>query len=163
MSNRRRSTGTALLAPFAASHVMLTCRLAIIYVASVCIIAGCSSTPKGPICYPVRGKVTSKGRPLPEAMIVLHRIGGDVEGNQKPLAYSGISGNFSFTTFKQNDGAPPGEYAITVELQGLQTGGEEPVRSGPNILPPKYAKPGTSGLKCTIVEGENQIPPIEIK
>jgi hypothetical protein len=142
---------------------MLIRRLAPVCIAFVCVVAGCASKRTGPLCYPVHGKVTLKGRPLAEAVIVLHRMGRDVEGNQKPLAYSDAAGNFSFTTFNQNDGAPPGEYAITVELRALEMRGEEPVRSGPNTLPPKYAKANTSGLKCTIVEGENQIPPIEIK
>ena len=138
-------------------------RYALAYAALLGCIVGCSSGAKGPVCYPVQGKVTSNGKPLADAMVVLHRIGGDVEGNQKPVAYAGADGSFSLTTFNQNDGAPPGEYAITVELRALQMGGEEPVRSGPNTLPPQYAKPGTSKLKYTVVEGENQIPAIDIK
>jgi hypothetical protein len=142
---------------------MLQYRYALACAALLCGIAGCSLGQKGPVCSPVHGKVTSKGKPLAEAMVVLHRIGGNVEGNQKPIAYTAADGSFSLTTFKQNDGAPPGEYAITVELRALQTGGEEPVRNGANTLPPQYAKPNTSTLKYTVVEGENQIPIIDIK
>jgi hypothetical protein len=105
----------------------------------------------------------SKGKPLAESVVVLHRIGGDVEGNQKPMAIAKPDGTFELTTYHSGDGAPPGEYAITVELRGLVTGGEEPVRTGPNTLPAKYAKPESSGLKCTVVEGENEIPAIDIR
>jgi len=125
-------------------------------------LVGCSG-PKGPVCAPVKGAVTRGGKPLAEAMVVLHRVGGDVEGHQKPMAYTDTSGNFILTTFKHNDGAPPGDYAITVELRALQTIGEETTRTGPNTLPPKYAKPESSGIKYTVVDGDNQIPPIDIK
>jgi hypothetical protein len=111
----------------------------------------------------VHGTVTSNGKPLPEARIVLHSLGGSVAGNQKPTAIAKSDGTFDLTTYHAGDGAPVGEYAITVELRALQAGGEEPVRSGPNTLPVKYAKPESSGVKYTVVEGENQIPAIDIK
>jgi hypothetical protein len=141
---------------------VLNHRSALIWIALACVFVGCSSAKKGPVCHPVHGKVTAKGKPLAEAVVVLHRIGGDVEGNQKPMAVAKADGTFELTTFHSGDGAPPGEYAITVELRALQAGGEEPVRSGPNTLPPKFSKPETSRLKYTVVEGENQIPPIDI-
>jgi hypothetical protein len=126
------------------------------------VLSGCAGK-QGPVSYPVRGNVTLNGKPLAEAFIVLHRIGGDVEGNQKPIAYSSADGTFVISTLKSGDGAPPGEYAITVVLNALTTGGEEPVRNGPNTLPPKYAKPETSGLKFRVTEGENEIPGIALK
>lgn len=129
----------------------------------VCLLTSCSSGKKPPVCFPVHGSVASKGRPLADAMVVLHRIGGDVEGSQKPMAFTDATGTFTLTTHTHNDGAPTGEYAITVELRALTTGGEEPVRNGPNTLPAKYAKPQTSGFKYTVVDGDNQIPPIDVK
>jgi hypothetical protein len=126
------------------------------------LLAGCGGGPKAPACAPVQGSVKYKSKPLAEAIVVLHRIGGDVEGNQKPMATTDASGNFTLTTFHQNDGAPPGEYAITVELRAPQMAGEEMTRSGPNLLPPRYARPETSPVKYTVVEGDNVIPVIEI-
>jgi hypothetical protein len=124
---------------------------------------GCGHATEGPVCAPVKGSVTYRGKPLVEAMVVFHRLGGDVEGNHKPMATTDAGGNFTLTTFKQNDGAPPGEYQITVEQRALVTGGEEPTRSGPNVLPPKYAKPATSGFKFTVTEGENQAPALVVQ
>lgn len=126
------------------------------------VFPGCSGS-QGPECFPVAGRVSYRGKPVAEAMIVLHRIGGDVEGGQKPLAYTGADGTFNLTTTNHNDGAPLGEYVITVELRALKTVGEETVRSGPNLLPAKYAQSESSGLKYTIVPGENEIPPIDLK
>ena len=123
---------------------------------------GCSSQT-GPECFPVHGLVSTKGKPLAEAMVTLHPVSGEMAGGQKPLGITKADGTFELTTFKSGDGAPPGEYAISVELRALQTGGEEPTRTGPNTLPAKYAKPATSGLKFTVIAGENQISPIELK
>lgn len=132
-------------------------------VAVACVLAGCSSGKTPPVCHPVHGKVTSKGKPLAEAMVVMHRVGGDVAGNQKPMAIAKSDGTFDLTTYHAGDGAPPGDYAITVELRAITTGGEEPTRNGPNTLPAKYAKPASSGIKYTVVDGDNQIPAIDLK
>jgi hypothetical protein len=127
-----------------------------------CLLVGCGGRRHAPVCVPVNGHITYRSKPLAEAIVVLHRVGGDVEGFQKPTAVTDADGNFTLTTFNLNDGAPPGDYEITVEQRALVTGGEEPVRSGPNVLPPKYAKPANSGLKYTVVDGENTIPPINL-
>lgn len=133
---------------------MTSLRIATLLVlAALCAVVGCSGT-KGPECIPVRGQVTYKGKPIAEATVVLHRVGGDIEGNQKPIAYTAADGTFSLTTMKKGDGAPPGEYAITVELRAPQTIGEEVVRNGPNLLP------ASSGLKFVVQQGENEIPAI---
>lgn len=129
---------------------------------ALCEVTACSR-PAEPVCYPVAGRVTLKGRPIAEAMVVLHRVGGDVEGHQKPMAYTGADGAFQLTTIKHNDGAPVGDYAITIELRAPKTVGEETVRSGPNLLPAQYAKPERSNLKYSVVAGDNQIPAIELK
>ena len=125
--------------------------------AVLCAVFGCSSA-KGPECFPVRGQVSYKGKPIAEATVVLHRIGGDVEGNQKPIAYTAADGTFVISTTKRGDGAPPGQYAITVELRAPQTIGEEVVRNGAHLLPVKYSRPESSGLKCTVEQRENEIP-----
>lgn len=134
----------------------------LITVIALITVTACSRSA-GPICYRVAGRVTFKGQPVAEAMVVLHRVGGDVEGHHKPMAYTGTDGTFQLTTIKHNDGAPPGDYAITVELRAPKTMGEETVRTGPNLLPAQYAKSESSKLKCSVVAGDNQIPTIELK
>lgn len=122
--------------------------------------AGCGEA--GVTCHPVKGQVLQGNKPLGEAMVVLHPQGGDGALKQKPIAYTDADGRFRMTTFQSNDGAPAGPYAITVELRAPRTVGEEVVRDGRNLLPPRYADPATSGLKVDVVEGENVIPPIDV-
>ena len=126
-----------------------------------CAAIGCSGA-KGPECFPVRGQVSYKGKPVAEATVVLHRAGGDVEGNQKPIAFTAADGTFALSTTSKGDGAPPGDYAITIELRAPQAIGEEVVRNGAHMLPVKYSRPDSSGHKFTVEAGENVIPPINL-
>ncbi len=126
------------------------------------MFAGCSSGPQLPPCYPVVGEVRYQNQPLAEAIVVLHPLGTPDPLIPRSLAQTDAAGKFKATTFKTYDGAPAGEYAITVELRAEQVSGDEVNRSGPNILPPRYARPETSGLRCTVQPGENTIPVLEL-
>jgi len=139
----------------------LQCFASLAGIAALCWLAGCSHS-HGPECFPVRGQVSYKGKPLADAMVVLHRVGGDIEGNHKPIAYTSATGSFVVSTMRPGDGAPSGEYAITIELRAPQTIGEEVVRNGPNLLPAKYAVPASSNLKFVVERGENEIPAINL-
>ena len=134
----------------------------------ICLVAGCAglagcSNESLPKCHPVRGKVTLDGKPLAEAMIVFHPLEDDAPEISKPLAYSGQDGDFELTTLQPRDGAPPGQYAITVELRELKADGDQMVRDGRNLLPAIYGDPKTSGFRF-LVEGEpNEVPAIDLK
>lgn len=126
------------------------------------LLAGCGPTNELPPCYPVRGQVLQAGKPLADAIVMLHPVSVAVEVRQKPVAYSDAEGRFSLTTYDSADGAPAGDYAVTVELRAPRMVGEEAVRDGRNLLPVRYSKPETSTLTCTIATGENDIPPINL-
>jgi hypothetical protein len=113
-------------------------------------------------CHPVSGQVLQAKEPLAEAMVVLHPLDAATTLEQKPIAYADADGRFWMTTYQSGDGAPTGAYAITVELRAPRSAGEEVVRDGRNLLPPRYASPETSGLKVNVVDGENIIPPIDV-
>jgi hypothetical protein len=67
------------------------------------------------------------------------------------------NGNFSVTTFDTADGAPAGEYVVTVELRPfVQKDGE--YVPGASLVPAKYRDVKTSDLKVRVAEGENRVP-----
>ena len=123
-------------------------------------LIGCAK--EGPVCYPVRGQVSLNGKPLAEALVVLHSLDGRVEGGQQPIATTDDQGRFSMSTFATGDGAPRGHYALTVELRAPRAVGEEVIRSGPNLLPPRYGSAKSSRFRYEIVDGENDLPPIRL-
>lgn len=116
-----------------------------------------------PSRYPVEGQVTYRGKPLAEATVLFHPLGEAAPGLAQPMAITDEQGKFRLTTAQPNDGAVPGEYAITVTQPALVMVGEEETRNGPNTLPALYAKPDTTPLRYTVVAGTNVVPPIEVK
>jgi hypothetical protein len=110
----------------------------------------------------VQGQVRFNGQPLAEALVVFHPQSGGAPGTPKPFAQTDAQGNFRLSTRTAGDGAPAGEYHITVELRELRQVGEETSRDGPNLLPPRFAHPDQSGLRHTVAEGHNEVPPLEI-
>ena len=123
-------------------------------------LVGCG--PKqGVECFPVSGTVLLNNQPLPEATVVLHPASG-VSEVQRPIGETDATGRFTLTTLQPADGAPAGEYQVTVVQRALVQKGEEMVRDGANQLPPRYAQPATSGLKVTVAEGTNELPPLQL-
>jgi hypothetical protein len=100
--------------------------------------------------------------PVAEAVVVFHPLAEEARTSPKPVAHTDAHGAFSLTTLKQGDGAPAGEYAITVELREPRLVGEEYTRDGGHLLPERYADPATTGFRYTVMPGENEVPPLEI-
>jgi hypothetical protein len=121
--------------------------------------AGCAGRGKGKPAFPVRGQVFYQGQPTPHAFLVFHPVGEEGPDAVRPVGYAAPDGTFTLTSYKENDGAPAGEYAVTVEWRGLPAREGEP---GPNLLPDRYNRATTSGLRVRIVEGDNPLPPFQL-
>ena len=73
-----------------------------------------------------------------------------------PTANVKPDGSFVVTTYKSGDGAPPGEYVVTVAWYKIDKDGAV----GPNVIPEQYANPKTSPIKVTITSpGPTTIEP----
>lgn len=120
------------------------------------LLVGCSKPQVERVAvHPVSGQVTLNGRPAAGALVVFHAK--QPADAPPPRAQADSSGNFQLSTFAGADGAPAGEYVITVELRPLMQKDGEFV-PGPNQVPPKYTQPKTSSLTAQVVEGENNVP-----
>jgi hypothetical protein len=130
----------------------------------VALFAGGCGSGK-PATVPVKGKVTfRKSTPPVGALVVFHpkdpefekRIGG------KPFAKVKEDGTFVLTTFAPNDGAPEGEYGVTIDWRGkpsesqplLQVG--DGGSAGRSMLNPKYGNPQTPAFTVTVKKGESK-------
>ncbi|HTQ37450.1 MAG TPA: hypothetical protein VMJ32_00380 [Pirellulales bacterium] len=137
---------------------------------AICVLstAGCGSS--GPqdllTAYPVVGKVSFKGAAPQGAYVALHSKSDLKAPNGQvvvPRAQVQPDGTFELSSYNSNDGAPEGDYVLTVEWHKTIKGPDgDPVLS-PNLLPPQYSKPGTSPVKVTIVAGKNELTPIVLK
>ncbi len=131
--------------------------------ASVLGPTGCSRS-NGPTTYPVEGMVRVNGQPAASALVTFHPIDGQ---SARPTCRVGDDGRFALTTREAGDGAPAGEYRVTVVWtravagkKGVSDGDDVPVRS---LLPATYASPETTPLKATVRPGGNEPIVFEIR
>lgn len=130
-----------------------------LFFAALLLLAGCSES--SPMPHPVAGSVEYRKKPLAGAVVTFHPRPGQAIGH--PLtATTGPDGKFRLTTASPNDGAPVGEYAVTMMLLEQRKDGDEVLRNGRNLLPAKYADPARTPLAATVKEGENTLQPFQI-
>lgn len=116
-----------------------------------------SSTSRRPV-FPTSGKILLNGKPAENALVVFHPMNAS-DGEAKPRGKVGPDGTYKLTTYDTDDGAPAGEYRVTVELWLAGRGDEAPS----NRLRPNLAKPESSGLMASVSSGANEIKTIELK
>lgn len=103
--------------------------------------------------FPVKGQVTLNGKPLSNALVVLHPKTPAPGQSTTPRATTDANGDFQVSTYDTNDGAPTGEYAVTIQHFPLLQKGES-FEPGPNSLPKKLSKPDTTDLPPVKVASE---------
>lgn len=141
------------------------------------LIGGCNHNSRLDVAQ-VKGRVTYRGQGVSKATVVFIPSDDAVEKAKKmrPYAYADNDGNFEIGTYKEGDGAPPGKYRVIILVAGTApaTGGKdrpagepEPTPGKTLSIPPtlnqKYSTPETSGLQVTVENGENNLPPFELK
>ncbi|QJW96576.1 hypothetical protein [Frigoriglobus tundricola] len=130
-------------------------------------LSGCEAGGK-PAAVAAGGTVTfNKTTPPVGALVVFHptdataekRIGG------KPFGKVKDDGTFVLTTYAEGDGAPPGEYGVTIDWRPSTRGtkdakfsiGDAGASAGPSKLNAKYGNPQQPVLKATVTaSGPNQ-------
>lgn len=127
----------------------------------LCLSSGCSSGSGNPVCYPISGKVLFNQQPIAEAQVVLYPKTGSI--SPLPMGYTDEKGQFTITTWATGDGAPAGDYVVTVSWKALELKGEEKIRSGRQLLSMENTDPHRSPWKYTVKEGGNAPLVIDIK
>ena len=119
------------------------------------MISGCTEPVDGPKTYPVQGKVTYKGEPVPKGTITFQPDQG-----QPSVADIQPDGTYRLSTFKEGDGAVAGHYRVFVianTADPTKIPGSSPGWTPPkDLVPTKYNKPETSGLKATVSEEQKE-------
>ncbi len=138
--------------------------------------------------FPVSGKVTFRGEPAANALVVFHdkRPRDELRNLPIPRARTDDDGSFRLSSYETNDGAPAGEYRVTVILpeSALPSAEAAPPRDATNstdnaraeelVIDPeaagnprdrledRYSDPETSGLEALVAEHENILPSFEL-
>lgn len=121
--------------------------------------------------FPVSGKVLFDGKPARNATIVFHRPNAPslTRGAEapkgtppNPRGECDESGEFRIYTYAAIDGAPEGDYVVTIswkDAEGRNREGEK----YPELLPAKYQNPTASGLKASVRPGESSLVDFQLK
>lgn len=130
---------------------------------AVLAIAGCGQDDKVKL-FPVKGVVKVDGKPVQGALLTLYPKSDALKLEQSISATTKADGSFTVGTFVPEDGAPAGEYTVTIfhfppDAQAVM------MSTGvvPNLLPPQYSNPQRSGLSIHVKEEPNEVPTFELK
>jgi len=125
---------------------------------------GCGGSGK-PAAIPATGKVMfKKATPTDGALVVFHPVDPNFEKTigGKPFGKVKEDGSFSLTTYADGDGAPEGEYGVTIDWRPKPKDGKGPKISlsteggggGPSAIQPKYSDPTKPFTKVTVKKGQ---------
>jgi hypothetical protein len=126
-------------------------------------VGGCSEKKEDekPV-FPVRGQLFVRDQPAAGAMVLFIPVNEPPDPKDpRPRAEVEKDGSFTLSTYGTRDGAPSGDYVVTVTWRGgvLPDGREEPE----DKLHGRYATRAVSPLRATVKEGPNELPRFELK
>jgi hypothetical protein len=103
----------------------------------------------------------ARKKPATGAIVTFHPTNADPKDPAKPTAKVDEQGNYALTTYTAGDGAPAGEYVITV-FWPMQKKTPFDADTG-DQLKGKLDRPEKSQLKFTVAKTpENEVPPITL-
>jgi hypothetical protein len=110
---------------------------------------GCGSAPEHPETFPVQGKVTYKGQPVPKGTVTFQSDGGQTAtGEIQP------DGTYRLGTFAAGDGAVAGHHKVMIIANDadptLMPGSSPGYKPPKDLVPAKYSKLETSGLEAVV-------------
>jgi hypothetical protein len=90
--------------------------------------------------------------------VVFYHQGDWGEKSIVPQAMTGEDGRFVLSTYGTGDGAPAGDYTVTVQWPAYRRGRN----IGPDRLEGRFSRPDSSGLTVHVAEGPNDLPLIDL-
>lgn len=137
-------------------------------VAAAAALGGCSDRGKEKPVFKVHGKLTFEDKAMAGAEIAFIPADPAQRGLQS-RAKADASGEYTLYTYRQNDGAPAGEYVVTIywpaplskkaaeKLEKAETVEEKDSILAPDRLKNAYTDPLKTKLKATVAEKDNEI------
>lgn len=140
--------------------------------------AACAPGGDRPAVYPVKGKVTYRGKPITEGAVVYELEGGEQSGGSGsepgawPFRVVGkiqADGTFQLRAFPDGDGLPEGHYKVGITSRRGRSEGRlfkadtKIAKGNPDVLRGRYADPKTSGLKDEVARDRSNEPSFDLK
>lgn len=125
---------------------------------AILLCQGCGGDDWQASTHPAAGNLTVNGEPAVGAVVELHSVGRQPDiRNSRPWAIVQDDGSFTLSTYESGDGAPLGDYAVTIRWPPDVT---QP--SMADLLGGAFATAQKTKWNVTITEGQNHLPAIAI-
>jgi hypothetical protein len=113
--------------------------------------------------FPIELDVFYDDKPAAGAQVVLHpRKFHNLEVFvPRPSGMVDHKGRARIKTFQPDDGAPEGEYTLTITWNKMVVQGEDAVQ-GQNLLDHKFSSPASSPFRVNVKPGKNVVPPLRL-
>jgi len=128
-------------------------------------VSGCKDNGRVKV-YPVQGKVLVGGAPAGGARVVFYPQSDELKkpGMPVPEGMTDNQGIFKLRSYEPNDGAPEGEFKVSVVwFEPRKDGTIEDSPSAKDRLGGRYSNPQKSNLTAKVEKGGGEIPPFEIQ
>jgi hypothetical protein len=138
----------------------------------VCIplLTGCGNSRDLLPLNPVIGQVRSDSGPLEGASVVFYPVGGgELLQDLRPRGTTNVDGQFQLQTYLPGDGAPVGEFKVTIEWHGKPVPEDsaderhDADNLRPNLLLATLAAPESTPINARISNGENVLEPFQVE
>lgn len=133
-------------------------RLLMIVSLCLAILSGCGDDPQS--VHEVVGHLFVGDQPAENASIAFHPVDPSLS-RACPVGITAADGSFRLTTYKRGDGAPAGEYIVTVIWPDETKPVDEcdcPSLEDHDRLRGVYADRNSSPIRATIAPGRNDVP-----
>lgn len=123
----------------------------------LCVSAGCSSKPDWQArTYPAHGTALINGQIPADLFVMLNPLGEPFDSRKaNPWGVVTADGRYVITTYEDGDGAPPGEYMVTLRWPF-------DVAAPGDRLGYAFSKVENSPMTVVVKAGDNEFPPIEL-
>jgi hypothetical protein len=120
--------------------------------AAALLPASCGKKPDRKPVFQVSGKLVDGDKPAYRAVVLFHPADGAGRGKLQPAAKVAADGSFHVSTYLANDGAPPGEYAVTVIWPKVPADAPADWDEGPDQLEGRCSNLKTSPWRVRVEE-----------
>jgi hypothetical protein len=141
--------------------LILSCVAGCILVAAL----GCSADNDRVNVYPVTGKVLVGGQPAEGAIVTFYAASEEMRERKvpPPTATVDASGAFRLSSYEPDDGAPAGEFKVTIVWHEPPPPNAVGVFAQKDRLLGRYTNPQTSALTARIEQGGGELPPFQLQ
>lgn len=125
-------------------------------------LTGCSNGPSRVPVYPTQGRIVHQGKPAVGAIVILHPDGDASISDMKARGKADDSGEFQLTTYERHDGAPAGDYLVTIYWPAPRPVGAPDLDDGPDRLKGRFLDIKSPLTRVTIPPRTNVLEEIVI-